>query len=39
MLTREGCQRRQARMLAELEGLDSDLFVTADPQEHLLFQR
>ena len=30
MLTPEGCRQRQARMLAELETLQCDLFVTAD---------
>src|SRR5438067_1990287 len=37
MLTLEGCQRRQARMLSELEGLGSDLFVTADPRSVYYF--
>jgi Xaa-Pro aminopeptidase len=37
MLTREGCLRRQQRMLAELETLKCDLFVTADARTAYYF--
>ena len=32
MLSREGCARRQARLLQELEALRCDFFLTADPR-------
>jgi Xaa-Pro aminopeptidase len=37
MLTREGCQRRQERMLSQLSALEADVFVTADPRTAYYF--